>query len=85
MSSVSEHWTRYVQTRVQDWTRVRILTGPVITDHWTKAQPEDFSALKYTPRSLTHGWVPQGDEGCNFLVNGNISAPIDYQSFVSHS
>ena len=24
-----------MRTRVQDWTRVRILTGPVITDHWT--------------------------------------------------
>ena len=24
-----------MRTRVQDWTCVRILTGPVITDHWT--------------------------------------------------
>ena len=30
-----------MRTRVQDWTRVRvrILMGPVITDHWTEAQP----------------------------------------------
>ena len=28
-----------MQTRIQDWTRVRILTGPLITDHWTEAQP----------------------------------------------
>ena len=28
-----------MRIRVQDWTRVRILTGPVITDHWTEAQP----------------------------------------------
>ena len=28
-----------IRTRVQDWTRVRILTGPVITDHWTEAPP----------------------------------------------
>ena len=31
-----------MQTRVQDWTRVRILTGPVIIDHWTEAQPFQF-------------------------------------------
>ena len=28
-----------MRTRVQDWTRVHILMGPVITDHWTEAQP----------------------------------------------
>ena len=27
---------------VPDWTRVRILTGPVITDHWTEAPPFFF-------------------------------------------
>ena len=53
MSSVSEHWTRYVQTRVQDWTRVRILTGPVITDHWTEAQPKIFQHLNIRP-GLSH-------------------------------
>ena len=29
-----------MRIRVQDWTRVCILTGPVITDHWTEAQPK---------------------------------------------
>ena len=29
-----------IRTRVQDWICVRILTGPVITDHWTEAQPK---------------------------------------------
>ena len=24
-----------IRTRVQDWTRVRILTGSMITYHWT--------------------------------------------------
>ena len=28
-----------MRTHVQDWTCVRILTGPVITDHWTEASP----------------------------------------------
>ena len=32
-----------MRTRVQDWTRVRILMGPVITDHWTEAQPDRTS------------------------------------------
>ena len=31
-----------MRTRVQDWTRVRILTGPMITDHWTEAPPYIF-------------------------------------------
>ena len=33
--------TRHVamRTRVQDWTRVCILMGPVATGHWTKALP----------------------------------------------
>ena len=39
MSSASEHGHVAMRTRVQDWTRVRILMGPVITDHWTEAQP----------------------------------------------
>ena len=29
-----------MRTRVQDWTRVRILPSPVITDHWTEAFPK---------------------------------------------
>ena len=33
-----------MRTRVQDWTRVRILTGPVITDHWTEAQTDQQNA-----------------------------------------
>ena len=32
-----------MQTRIQSWTRVRILTGPVITYHWTEAPPENFN------------------------------------------
>ena len=32
-----------MRTRVQDWTRVHILTSPVITDHWTEAQPFFFT------------------------------------------
>ena len=28
-----------LQTRVQDWTHVHILTGPVATGHWTEAEP----------------------------------------------
>lgn len=28
-----------LMTRVQDWTRVRILTGPMATGHWTEAEP----------------------------------------------
>ena len=35
-----------MRTRVQDWTRVRILMGPVITDHWTEAPPSMFSVSK---------------------------------------
>ena len=33
--------TRHIamQTRIQDWTRVRILMRTVVTDHWTKALP----------------------------------------------
>ena len=31
-----------MQTRIQSWTRVRILTGPVITYHWTEAPPENL-------------------------------------------
>ena len=31
-----------MRTRVQNWTRVRILTGPVIIDHWTEAQSSNY-------------------------------------------
>ena len=35
-----------MRTRVQDWTCVRILMGPVITDHWTEAPPPKYSSLQ---------------------------------------
>ena len=45
MSSASEHWTRCDA----DWTRVRILMGPVITDHWTEAQPYVAELPRHMP------------------------------------
>ena len=43
-----------MRTRVQDWTRVRILTGPVITDHWTEAPPLIYSLVKSDTSHMSH-------------------------------
>ena len=45
-----------MQTRVQDWTHVHILTDPVATGHWTQAGPINLyhSIFFFFERDLYH-------------------------------
>ena len=49
-----------MQTRVQDWTRVCILTGPVTSGHWTEVRPSWTRVHVVTCPVITDHWTEVG-------------------------